>query len=148
MMMAEYSLADSFGQSRVQAARIKMPDTEDLVPDTPTDAIGRYALVLLQWEELTRRQAKYEQELAQLQAAGDKLAAEWDALAAERQHCLGELGALDTPAHEVIERVWTLFKVQLFARCRMAQRGSSLSAAVPYQITTLAEPLTRNPRIL
>jgi hypothetical protein len=29
-------------------------DQEDLVPDVPTDAIGRYVALLLRWEDLTR----------------------------------------------------------------------------------------------
>ena len=136
-----------FGQVRTQDIRIKVPETEDLIPDAPTDAIGRYVAVLLQWEDLTRRQAKYEEELRKLQAAGAALAAEWDSLAAERQHCLQELGTLDTPPQEVIERAWTLFKAQLFVLCQTAGRASHMSQSVPWAITTLAEPLTRNPRL-
>ena len=141
------SAFDDMGR-RVPTARFKMPEHEDLVPDTPTDAIGRYVLLLRQWEDLTRRQATYEAELRKLHATGDALQAAWDALAADRQHCLDELGALDTPPHEVIERAWTLFKAQLFVLCQTATRGSSaVYQSVPGPITTLAEPLTRDPRL-
>jgi len=135
--MATYPYKPTFGKDA----------QEDLVPDTPTDAIGRYVAVLLQWEDLTRRQAKYEEELRKLQAAGEALTAEWDSLAAERQHCLQEFGALATPPQEVIERVWTLCKAHLWMLCQTAQSRSSMSVSVPHPITTFAEPLTRNPRL-
>jgi hypothetical protein len=145
----EFEMAE-FGQRRIQEVQIKMPDTEDLIPDAPTDAIGRYATVLLQWEALTRRQAKYEEELRKLQAAGDALAAEWDSLAAERQHCLEAfVGTLALPPHEVIERVWDIFKAQLLLHIKVAERQrSSTFQSLPFDVTAMAEPLARNPRIV
>jgi hypothetical protein len=105
-------------------------------------------VLLLQWEELTRRQAKYDEELRTLHATGDQLSAEWDSLAAARQRCLDDLGTLGTPPHEVIERAWTLFKAQLWMHCQIAKRERFSNKDIPTAITTLAEPLTRNPRIL
>jgi hypothetical protein len=137
--MANYTFKPTFlGQDK----------EEDLVPETPTDAIGRYAVLLLHWEELTRRQAKYDDDLRKLHAAGDALQAEWDTLAVERQWCLSALEALDTPRHQIIERAWDLFKAHLGLLCQTARRGSNaFSGSVPTPITTLADALPRDPRI-
>lgn len=132
----------------IHTLQIKMPEGEDLVTDTPTDAIGRYVLVLRQWEDLTRRQAKYEDDLRKLHATGDALSAEWERLSTARQQSVEALSALDTPSHEVIERAWTLFKADLFVLCQNAKRQrSGMSSSTPFAIEQLAEPITRNPRL-
>jgi hypothetical protein len=123
-----------------------MPQGEELVPETPTDAIGRYVLVLRQWEDLTRRQAKYEDDLRKLHATGDALSAEWESLAAERQHVVEELGALDTRSHEVIERAWTLFKAHLFALILHAEKGA-IGRGMPTPACRAGDPQPTDQRV-
>jgi hypothetical protein len=89
-----------------QAIQVPLPDGEELVPDAPADAIGRYVMLLRKWETLAARQSEYEQELARLEATGDKLRTEWDALEAERLACVEALQALPLPAEEIIRRTW------------------------------------------
>ena len=140
-------MADSaFDRARPSYRFRPQPEVEDLVPDTPHDAIGRYALLLRAWEDLTRRQAAYETELKTLQAMGDKLATEWADLAAERSACLDALQALTMPHAEVIERCWDLFKAHLWFLVQTGAR-SQVRETTPYSIRTLSEPLTRHPRL-
>jgi hypothetical protein len=119
----------------------------DGMPGTAKDAIGRYALVLLQWEDLTRRQAQYEADLTKLEATGDKLRPEWEALAIERQACLAELSRLGLPLEEVIARAWDLFKGQLWLLILATERSQTRESAFS-RIRDLAEPLPRNPRLI
>jgi hypothetical protein len=104
-------------------------------------------MLLLQWEELTRRQAQYEADLTRLEATGDKFRLHWQALAAERQRCLEELHTLHLPLDEVIERCWAQFKTHLWSLCQAEAPPTTMFYAVPYSIRTLAEPVTRNPRL-
>ena len=83
---------------------------DELVPEGPADAIGRYVMLLLQWETLAARQSEYEQELARLEATGDKLRTEWNALEAERLACVEALQALPLPAEEIIRRTWCVIE--------------------------------------
>lgn len=73
---------------RRQALQVPLPEGEELVPDAPADAIGRYVMLLLQEETLAARQSAYAQELVRLEATGDQLRTEWDALEAERLACV------------------------------------------------------------
>src|SRR5262245_44039521 len=106
------------------------PPAEDILPEVPADAVSRYALVLRQWEALSRAQAQYDAELAQLRAKGDALQEDWEALAAERQACLTDLQALDLPLDAVITQVWDLLKVQLWALIERGRRDT-ISEKIP-----------------
>jgi hypothetical protein len=119
---------------------------ETLTPEVPTDAVGQYAALLLRWEDLTRQQAKYEDELAKLGAQGDKLSAEWETLRQDRAACVDALAAAGVAPHEAIEGAWTFFKVHLFVLCQQDRRSGGMSQSIPTPITTLAAPLARNPR--
>jgi hypothetical protein len=125
--------------------------TDELIgPEGAEDAVARYVAILLRWEDLTRQQARYEAELKKLYAQGDTLQADWDALATARQDCLGELhalGSLGGPTEWFVERAWDLFKQHLFVLCQTAQKDTMARIAIPHAITTLSEPLTRNPRL-
>jgi hypothetical protein len=96
--------------SSSQAVQVPLPDGEELVPDAPADAIGRYVRLLRQWETLAARQSAYEQELARLEATGDKLRTEWNTLEAERLACVEALQALPLPAEEIIRMTWCVIE--------------------------------------
>jgi len=142
-------MADSshFGENRIKVTRIKMPETEEIVPEAPTDAIGRYLLILPQWEALTRRQATYEQQLKDLQVQGDQLRAEWEALAVALGETQAELQTLDLPLDEVITRVWDLIKGHLWAKGLSVERRSTLQVTIPKPLREWIEPGPRNPRL-
>jgi len=120
---------------------------------TPDAAVERYVTVLLRWEELTRRQQAYEHELAKLEASGDKLRPEWEALADERRASLVDLQALTLPLDTVIMQVWGLFKVQLHAVYAkvLKEHGTphqgSAFFALRDAIEALVKPLALNQRI-
>ena len=101
------------------------------VPDTPDDAVGRYVTLLLQWEDLTRRQTAYEAALATLEATGDQLRPEWNALTAQLRACREALHGLALPAEAVIERVWMLLKRHLWLLCQPGDKPGATRPQYP-----------------
>lgn len=120
-------------------------DNAEVLPEAPTEAIGRYVVLLRQWEDLTRKQAAYDKELRTLQATGDKLAAQWEDLAEPRRACQEELHGLALPLDSVIERCWDTMKAQLWALCLTANRSLGMGKT-PMAIELFADPQPRNPR--
>jgi hypothetical protein len=124
------------------------PDTTP--SDNPAAAVQRYVIFLLRWEELTRRQQAYDQELAKLAATGDKLRPEWDALAEERRAKLAELEALTLPLDTVITQVWGLFKARLHSLYEEYTGNKKMAYPIyniPSAIAVFGQPLVLNRRI-
>jgi hypothetical protein len=68
-----------------------LPPSEEMAPDSPTEAIGRYVALLMRWNVLSRRQLAYEQECTTLHAVGTALQADWAEVQAEHTARLAEL---------------------------------------------------------
>lgn len=90
-----------------------LPPGEEMAPDTPSDALGRYLALLLRWDVLTRRQHAYEAERLRLEVLRQALEEQWADIRAEHQACLDALATCPLPLDEAIRDVWMLSKVHL-----------------------------------
>jgi hypothetical protein len=91
--------------------RTLLPDGEEMAPDDPTDALGRYTALLMRWDVLSRQQTLYDDACAKLGATGQALAQEWAEVRDEHAACLASLTACPLSLADAIRQVWMLAKV-------------------------------------
>ena len=91
-----------------------LPPDEEMAPDTPTDALGRYVALLMRWDVLSQRQALYAETYVKLEELGAQLAHEWSEVRTEYDTCLAALQACPLPLDAAIREVWMLYKTHLY----------------------------------
>ena len=131
-----------------QVFEAQLPAGEEVISDEPTDAVEGYLRLLQRWEALSDRQAAYDKELQALNAQGDQLAADWEALSTQHRACLHALERCETPLADAIRQTWTLCRQQLAGVIAQheSQRAQYGGKFLPGEIQALARTPKLHPR--
>jgi hypothetical protein len=102
-----------------------LPPGEEMAPEAPSDALGRYLALLMRWDVLSRQQQAYAQERARLEHVGAALATEWAEVEAEHTACLAQLAQAPLTLEGALREAWMLTKAHwsLVVEPNPASRG-------------------------